>query len=200
MKDKTIILASSSPRRIEMLRRNGINPVIILPNIDESSHEQTQPNHLVMELAFKKAESVVPEAKQRFPNKNCLIIGADTIVYLETVIGKPKDKEDAFNILSKLRGKEHFVATGVAIIEIPSNLKKVFYEITKVRFKNYTDDDIHTYIDSKEPYDKAGGYAIQGIWGNNVEYISGDFNNVVGFPWNRIRKELYDKKNGWSCL
>jgi septum formation protein len=144
----------------------------------------------MMGLALKKALSVEARISSRLIEENSLIIGADTVVFLEKIIGKPKDKEEAYDILNHLRGREHFVATGVAILKAGTGEKKVFCETTKVFFKNYSDEDILSYIETDEPYDKAGGYAIQGAWGDRVDYIIGDRNNVVGFPWRRIKEEI----------
>lgn len=194
MKNYRIILASSSPRRIEILRQNQIEPIIIHPTAEESLDKGISPEDAVVELALRKAKSVLdlltldpPLQKIEDP---ILIIGADTIVYSDRIIGKPKNKEDAFNILKYLCGKEHFVATGVALLDLNTKREKTFYEITKVGFKKYKDDDILSYIETEEPYDKAGGYAIQGGWKDQIEYIEGDYNNVVGFPWDRIKTEI----------
>ncbi|GAB1476599.1 Maf family protein [Bacillota bacterium] len=190
MKNSTIVLASTSPRRIEILKKNGIEPVIIPPDGDESLSDGIEPQDAVTQLALKKARSVEPMVRERFPDSPVIIIAADTIVYLDGIIGKPRDKEDAYAILDRLRGKEHFVATGVAIIVTGTGSEKVFCELTRVGFRDYPDSEIYSYIDTEEPYDKAGGYAIQGGWGKNVAFIMGDYDNVVGFPWTRISQEL----------
>ena len=190
MEKYKLILASSSPRRIEMLRKNGIDPVIIPRDVDEDLPLNMDPKEAVMHLALKKARYVETIAIDRYSKEPSLVIGADTVVYLDRIIGKPKDREEAFAILDHLRGREHFVATGVAILKAGTGERKVFCDITKVFFKNYSDEDIRAYIDTEEPYDKAGGYAIQGAWGKMVTHIIGDFNNVMGFPWTRIKQEL----------
>lgn len=190
MKNYNIILASSSLRRIEMLREDGINPIIIKPEVDESIQVQMNMEDTVMFLALKKALSVESTLLNQTINGHCIIIGADTIVYSDRIIGKPETREEAFDILSELNGKSHLVATGVALIEPFSERRKVFCEITKVYFKKYSESDILTYINTDEPYDKAGGYAIQGAWGKYIDHIEGDFENVIGFPLNRIKKEI----------
>jgi len=189
-KDYKIVLASSSPRRIEILKIHGFDPIVIHPSTDENIREVNNPEDMVKELAFRKAKSVEAAVIARFSHEPCIIIGADTVVFLDDIIGKPKDRADAYRILHYLNGKEHYVATGVALLNTKTKAQKVFHEITKVGFKSYPDDDICAYIDTAEPYDKAGGYAIQGGWGKNIAYISGDYNNVVGFPWDRIKYEL----------
>jgi len=190
MKDYNIILASSSPRRIEILREEGINPIIIKPEVDENVDAQMNMEDTVMFLALKKAISVEITLLNQIVNKNSVIIGADTIVYSDRIIGKPETKKEAFNILSELNGKSHLVATGVALIEPFSERRKVFYETTRVYFKKYSKADILAYINTDEPYDKAGGYAIQGAWGKFIDHIEGDFENVIGFPITRIKDEL----------
>ncbi len=181
---KTLILASSSPRRIEILRKNGIEPVVVPPIVDETLPEVIEPHIAVMYLALKKGLSV---------EKSCppgIIIAADTIVYKDRIIGKPVDEEDAYEILMALDGEVHHVITGIALIETGKVDRKVFYVKTKVFFKNSGEKAIRKYLASGEAYDKAGGYAIQGDGGQFVDYIEGDFDNVVGFPWTRIREEL----------
>lgn len=192
-----IILASSSPRRQEILRANSIKHVVIPPVGEEIFPDWLKPEDAVMELARQKASSVQGKAAHNFKHKNYVIIGADTIVYSDHVIGKPKDRNDAFNILRGLRGRAHYVATGVALIKprhagnsTGAEIIKVFHEITKVFFKHYTDEDIERYISTKEPYDKAGAYAIQGGFAPYIDHIEGDYDNVVGFPWARIKKEM----------
>lgn len=190
MENYKIVLASSSPRRIEILKKNGIDPIIIPPDTDEALPINIDPKDAVMRLALKKAQCVEPAAIALCKKEPLLIIGADTIVFLERIIGKPKNREEAYKTLEHLRGREHFVATGVAILSAGTDKKRVFCETTRVCFKYYSDADIMAYIQTEEPYDKAGGYAIQGAWGEKVERISGDYDNVMGFPWARIKLEL----------
>ena len=189
MDKKQIILASSSPRRIKMLKENGINPMIISPDIDENLPEGLDLRQSVMFLALKKA-LYVENSFLETNDSNNIIIAADTIVYCDKIIGKPETKEEAFEILSFLRNKSHWVATGVAILRAGSNVRKAFYELTEVFFKDYKDEDIIEYINTSEPYDKAGGYAIQGSWGKYIDRIIGDLDNVIGFPWSRIEQEM----------
>ncbi len=190
MKEYNIILASSSPRRIEMLRKDGIHPIIIKPDVDESLQVPMNMEDTVLFLALKKALSVEITLLNQTIAKDSMIIAADTIVYTDRIIGKPETRKEAFEILKELNGKAHLVATGVALIEPFSERRKVFYETTKVTFKKYLDADILTYINTDEPYDKAGGYAIQGAWGKYVDHIEGDIENVIGFPLTRIKEEL----------
>jgi len=190
MKEYNIILASSSPRRIEMLKNNGIEPIIIKPEVDEALPVKMNMEDAVMFLAMKKALFVENSISNQSINKQSIIIGADTVVYFDRIIGKPENKEEAFNILKELNGKTHLVATGVSIIVPFSEQRKVFCEITKVFFKKYSEPDILEYINTDEPYDKAGGYAIQGNWSKYIDHIEGDFENVIGFPLKRIIDEI----------
>jgi len=190
MNEKQIILASSSPRRIEMMKENGINPIIIPPDVSENLPETIGPKDAVLFLALKKALAVEESAIQMGLTNGEIIIAADTVVFLDSIIGKPQNEKEAFKILKDLCGKMHFVMTGVAILKSGKSDREVFYETTKVFFKSYTDDQIIEYIHTNEPYDKAGGYAIQGAWGKYVDHIEGDYHNVIGFPWKRILNHL----------
>ncbi len=182
-----VVLASGSPRRIEILRRNGIEPNIIRPEVDETVPPGLTPEQAVMYLALKKALSV---EQQLSPQRDQWLIAADTIVYQETIMGKPQNEQEAWDMLRCLRGKEHRVITGVVLLCPKMPQRQVFAETTVVCFRNYDDRTIREYIDSGEVWDKAGAYAIQGSFGRQVERISGDFDNVVGLPWKRISKEL----------
>lgn len=191
MDKQQIILASSSPRRIEMMSENGITPIIIPANIDETIPRGAKMKDAVMYLALKKA-LFVEEKIIGLNYKNPVIIAADTVVYKNKIIGKPNDRKDAFNILWDLKGKTHYVTTGVCILQAKTPIRHCFCEVTKVFFKNYTEEELNAYLDTPEPYDKAGSYAIQGEFGKYVDHIEGDLNNVIGFPWNRIKIE-YNK-------
>ena len=192
MKQNTIILASTSPRRIEMVKKYGINPVMIAPCVDESIPSEMTMEQAVMYLALKKALSA--ENKWLRQRQNGLpdlpIIAADTVVYKNGIIGKPTDKSDAISILSLLKNTNHYVATGVAILYPGSTKREVFYEKTEVFFNDYSKEEILEYVATGEPFDKAGAYAIQGGWSKQVSHIVGDYDNVVGFPWGRIQNQL----------
>lgn len=182
---KNIILASSSPRRIEMMKKHGFDPEICPADIDETLPENIGMADAVMFLALKKALDVETRAP-----KGSLIIAADTVVYKDEILGKPENREDAWNMLTKIKNTSHEVATGVAIIEAGMPNRKVFYDVTKVFCKDYTDEELNAYLDTDEPYDKAGAYAIQGIFSKHIDRWEGSFDTVVGFPWERIEKEL----------
>lgn len=190
-KFNTIILASASPRRKEILREAGLEPLIVKPECDETLPGDIEMRDAVMFLALKKAlwvEQLLRSQDKRYDAP--LIVAADTIVYCNDIIGKPVDKADAYRILSMLRAREHFVATGVALIDPQSGLKRTFCEVTKVFFKDYTEEELRAYIDTEEPYDKAGGYAIQGTFSKYVDRIEGDLHNVIGLPLRRLLAEM----------
>ena len=189
--DSQIILASSSPRRIEMLKSQGIEPVIIPSAVDETLPFEMSMEQSVMYLAMKKALYVeriwIDRPGSEIP---AVIIAADTVVYKDGMIGKPENWADAVNTLRLLRNTSHFVATGVALVAPGLRKRCLFYDHTEVFFKDYSDKDIQKYLDTDEPWDKAGGYAIQGAWGKYVARIIGNQENVIGFPWTMIKKEL----------
>lgn len=184
---RKIILASSSPRRAEILENLGIAFDIIPSDYDEPKVNKS-PEELVCYYAKNKALNVACKSKE-----DDIIIAADTIVTIDdTIIGKPKSKEDAFNILSRLSGKEHNVITGIYIICSKAGLYHGDYEKTKVFFKNLSHREIWDYINTEEPMDKAGAYGIQGLGGLFVEKIEGNYYNVVGLPINKIYSVLRD--------
>lgn len=184
-----IILASASERRKELLERITKEFEIIVSEFDESNVlYNNRIEEYVEELAYKKAESVSYEC-----DENSLIIGCDTIVFHKgKILGKPKDKEEAFNMLISLSGDYHFVYTGVAIINNKSKEISKFNVSSKVLFSTLTEDEILSYIDSGEPMDKAGSYGIQGLGGVFVEEIQGCYYNIVGLPINKLHRMLKD--------
>lgn len=187
-----IILASSSPRRRELLSSLGVEFEIIPSNADEVFDKNLNVYENVEDLALKKAAEVSEKC-----NFDCMIIGSDTVVEIDgKVLGKPTDNEDAQNMLNLLSGREHQVITGVAIIlKSGNNIKKIkSHETTQVKFKKLSENDINKYIASGEPFDKAGAYAIQGFGVTMVEKINGCYTNVVGLPLfhlNKIIKEEF---------
>lgn len=191
---KRIILASSSPRRIEMMKNNGYEPEIIPAHVDETILIDMSCESAAMAMALKKAAYIaeqISEDEHSDRNDGAVIIAADTIVVFgKEIMGKPTDKEDAYRMLSKLRNNYHQVMTGVAIIDTTENLKTCFCDTTSVYFKDYTDEELLDYVKTSEPYDKAGGYAIQGTFGKYIDRFEGDYDNVVGFPWYRVKEYL----------
>jgi septum formation protein len=168
-----------------MLKENGYQPIIMAPKVDETLPEAISPQEGVMFLALKKAlwaEDLCQEGD--------LILAADTIVLLDQIIGKPLSQDEAYQILAQLNGKTHRVLTGVAIIKAKTSKRMAFYETTYVTFKKYSEKNIRDYIQTNEPYDKAGGYAIQGAFGKYVDHIQGDRDNVIGLPLKRVLDEI----------
>ena len=196
IKDKKIILASGSPRRIEMMRACGIEPLIMPADIEENLPKVHGMCETVMFLALKKAQDVagrlnsLPDCTEK-PDEGSIIIAADTIVYKDgEIMGKPADRDDAYRMLDKLRNDFHYVVTGVALLSYGRQLTRVFAEVTKVYFKDYPDSELESYLDTDEAYDKAGAYAIQGYFAKHIDHIEGSYENVIGFPWERIEKEI----------
>lgn len=184
-----LILASGSPRRRELMEQAGLQCEIITSRIQEKT-AKTRPEDIVMDLSRQKAEAVyskLPVVDTDVPYY--VVIGADTIVSCDgTVLGKPRDREDEINMLRLLQGRSHHVFTGVSILSETES--SVFYCDTEVFLTPISDREIEIYADSSEPYDKAGGYAIQGRFGVFVSEIRGDYNNVVGLPVSRLYHEL----------
>jgi septum formation protein len=189
-----IILASKSPRRKKILERFSRPFKIINSNFDESKvSKNIDPAKYCTKLASMKAESVCKNFYQE------LIIAADTIVVLNNLmIGKPKDKSDAFKILTKLSGNVHSVFTGVCLRSVKNNIDLTFSEHTKVTFRRLGKKEIEHYIDNYRPYDKAGSYGIQDASSVFVKHIEGCYDNVVGLPVSRLNKEL--KKHNINLL
>ena len=178
-----LVLASESPRRQELIQLLGLRAEIHPSGIAEDVTE-ADPSLLVQKLAFQKAEDV---AKQ-YP-KDYLVIGADTVVFFEDrILGKPKNEEDAYRMLSALSGRTHRVYTGVSLHF--QGKKMGFYEKTEVQFVRLTEREIWDYIESKEPMDKAGAYGIQGRFAPFVKGIAGDYYNVMGLPLARLYQAL----------
>jgi septum formation protein len=192
---KRIILASASPRRAQILKMHGIAAEIIPADVDEALPADTNPRIACMYNALKKAlyvEEMLTEGSvaDGHAKADAVIIAADTIVYNGNILGKPADDEDAFRMLSELRGCTHYVMTGTAVVAAGQKDKRVFCEITSVSFGDYSDDEIRSYIATGEPADKAGSYAIQGQWSSHITATEGDYFNVIGLPWERLRCEL----------
>jgi septum formation protein len=187
--EATIILASASPRRREILAAHGVTPVVIPADADETLPDDLlqKPAEAAMYLASLKARAVYETYHDSAP---ALILGADTIVYKDRIIGKPADEADAFAILSSLRDTQHSVITGVSLIDAATGAETVFYEETFVTFKDYPDEEIRRFVREEPPYDKSGSYAIQSSWSKNVAAIDGDVENVIGLPWAKISAYL----------
>ena len=172
-----IILASNSPRRRELLERIGItNFTVAAPNVDESVEPGLSPADMVEKLSLRKARAAVGHF-----GPDGLVLAADTVVALDgSVLGKPRDEDDAFAMLSALSGREHRVYTGVTVLRGDRAVTR--HEETAVTFRELSPDEIRGYIATGEPMDKAGAYGIQGIGALLVSGIRGDYCNVMGLP------------------
>ena len=176
-----IILASASPRRREILENTNVKFDVISSSIEELVLEGESPCQMVMRLAFEKGIDIASK------RKSDLVISADTIVVLDnTVLGKPKDEEEAKLMITNLSGRTHQVITGISLINLENNKKIIDYVISNVKFKNLSEDDINDYIRTKESLDKAGAYGIQGYGALLVEEIKGDYFNIVGLPISKL--------------
>ncbi len=191
-----LILASKSPRRKEILTKAGFKLQIHPSSIDENVDEVI-PEQKVAAIARKKGLDIF---QKHVNDEGAIILSADTIVVIEEeILGKPKDKDEARSMIKKLQGKTHFVYTAVFIKTF--NEENSFVEKTEVTVSPMTELEIEKYISSKEPYDKAGGYAIQGEFAQYIASISGDYYNVMGLPITKVKQALskYDLSQTTSC-
>lgn len=184
-----IILASASPRRRELLEQVNISFEVIKSNVEELI-SKTLPGDIVMELSQQKAMDVADKL-----DEEALVIGSDTIVAVDNnILGKPKDRKEAYDMISLIQGRTHQVYTGVTVVKASPNedsqVLVSFADLTEVEVYPMTEEQINAYIDTPEPYDKAGAYGIQGIFGRHVKGINGDYNTVVGLPVARLYNEL----------
>lgn len=178
-----IILASASPRRCELMGIITDNFEIITADVDETIEDGTSPEKAVMQLSLKKAEAVSEKYRGR------TVIGADTVVVCDgRILGKPENRENACEMLKMLSGRTHFVLTGVTITD--GEKADTFFVSSDVTFFEMTDREILSYVESGEPDDKAGAYAIQGKGSLFVEKINGDYFNIVGFPVSEVNRHL----------
>jgi len=172
-----IILASTSPRRKQVLSLTGLKFKIVSPDYEEDMTLKLAPRKLAAHLSMGKAESVATK------NKNAIIIAADTfLVYGKKVLGKPKDKKDAVAMLRMLSGKKHSILTGIALLWPVKRKRYSAVVETKVLFKRLTPKTIHGYLSTAHWQDKAGSYAVQELGGIFISKIEGEFSNVVGLP------------------
>ncbi|MBE7010369.1 MAG: septum formation inhibitor Maf [Ruminococcaceae bacterium] len=177
--DKTsVVLASGSPRRRELLKQIGLDFTVMVSQADETIPEAMDPKLAVQTLSLLKAADVAQKAE-----KDALIIAADTIVVYENeILTKPKDEQDAVRMLSRLSGKTHSVLTGVTVLRRKDGKSISLTEETFVTFKDLQEQEILSYVKTGEPGDKAGAYGVQGLGGLFIEKIEGDYYNVVGLP------------------
>lgn len=181
---KDIVLASKSPRRQQLLKDLGLNFAVVIKEVEEVYPSNLKKQEVALYLSKLKADAFLPDLKE-----NQLVITSDTIVCLDDkIIGKPKDRDDAFNMLSDLSGKMHEVVTAVTLTSAEKQVS--FYVTTQVYFKTLSNFEIDYYINHYKPFDKAGSYGIQEWIGYiGIEKIVGSYFNVMGLPV----KELYDE-------
>lgn len=178
---QTLILASSSPRRQELIRSLGLPYIIRVSDADETVEGEITPSEMVEMLSLRKAATV--REQLRSSGEQGVIIGSDTIVVFDgKVLGKPADEQDSFRMLKWLQGATHQVYSGIACVDAATGKQAVAHRITQVRMKPLSDEQIWRYIATGEPKDKAGSYAIQGLGATIVDSIEGDYFNVVGLP------------------
>ena len=178
-----LILASQSPRRLELLQQITDQFEVVPSSVEEKLDYGLRPEENVRLLARAKAENVA----KNYPE--CWVIGADTLVALhQEILGKPVDVSDAHRILSRLSGKEHRVMTGVCVVSPKKTLDTAV--TSNVRFKSLTDEEISNYIQTGEPMDKAGAYAIQGKGNFMIREFSGSKSNIIGLPIDELKTLL----------
>lgn len=182
---RKFILASSSPRRAEILTKEKVEFEIKIPHNYKEQNIFSDPVSHVLELSKRKAQSVADEVMDG------IILGADTIVVLDgEILGKPKDKDEALFFLKKLSGRLHQVYTGVTLINKFTGEMISDYDLTEVKFNQLNEEKILNYIATGEPMDKAGAYGIQGMGSFLVDHIEGSLNNVIGLPTEKLREML----------
>jgi septum formation protein len=182
---KTIILASASPRRKELLKKIGLKFRVDPSNYEENISCELEPHELAKSLSLEKAKLVAKN------HKNTLVIAADTFIVLEgKILGKPRTESEAKEMLETISGTQHSVITGFTIIDAENNKALSRSVETKVYIRRLSSNEIDAYVESKEPLDKAGAYAIQGLGSVIVEKIEGDYFNVIGLPLSALTESL----------
>lgn len=189
MEKKSIILASGSPRRKELLLQIGIAPEIIVSHVEEKITSDV-PAKVVMSLAEQKAVDVAKDMPE-----GTVILGSDTVVAADgKILGKPKSHEEAYEMIRSLAGRSHQVYTGVCIVKKGTAGGKdtvvSFYDETDVQVSGMTEAEIREYADSEEPMDKAGAYAVQGFFARYIEGLRGSYANVMGLPVHLVYRKL----------
>ncbi len=183
---RKIVLASSSPRRKDLLEHIGLSFDIVSSDFNESSVVEKTPKKTVEKLSLEKAMAIAPKYK------DAVIIGADTIVVLkDKILGKPKDKKDAKHTLKMLSGTTHSIITAFTLIDTKTGRTITRSVASRVTMRKISDKQIDNYIKTGEPMDKAGSYAVQGYGSLLIERIEGNYFGIVGLPLNILRNELY---------
>ena len=190
-----LILASSSPRRAEVVRNAGIDFEVRHADIDETRRDGEPVHDYVKRLALEKARAAIDLETSA---KDFIVVGADTVVVnREEILLKPDSPDDARRMLRQLSGGVHKVHTGLALIRMPQRTERVIEEVTNVHFAKLSDAEIDDYIATGEPFDKAGAYGIQSLGGRYVTRVEGCYFNVMGMPLARLWATL--KEFGWSA-
>jgi len=194
-KKPKLVLASSSPRRAEILRGAGLKFEVHAAHVDESLRPREAARSYVARLANAKARHVAEKLKRK--GARAIVIGADTgVIAAGKILGKPSDVRDARRMLRTLSGRTHAVLTGISLIEVPGGAESHHVEATKVRFAKLSAKEIDDYIATGEPFGKAGAYAIQGIAGRYITRLDGCYFNVVGLPLSALWEML--RRIGWD--
>lgn len=188
-----LILASQSPRRRELIKKITENVDFLTTDVDETiDWEPDSPQEVALYLAKLKALAAY-NALTEDQKKDAIVVGSDTIVTLNNrIYGKPENREEAYEMLSELSGNTHSVITGVCLVKDDQGqpVLEQFTDETRVRFRPLTEEEINAYIDSGDPFDKAGAYGIQNLPEGYIPEIEGDYYNVVGLPVERLREKL----------
>lgn len=200
---KEIILASASPRRSELLKQLSLDFKVLPSDVEESIDLDLDPGEIAEKLSYDKAFSVAKQISEGSISKSeddfsCLVIGADTIVVKDGIMGKPQSEKEAYDMLKSLSGQWHEVITGITVVDVRTLEFIKGNEKTRVKMRELTDRIIYSYMNTGEPFDKAGAYGIQGMGAVLVEKIEGCYFNVVGLPIGRL--SLILEKFGVSVL
>jgi septum formation protein len=183
-----LLLASSSPRRKMLLENLGFNLKIVSPEIDEAPLPGEAPRDLVFRLSQKKARTVSVDS-------DLIVLAADTVVVCQNqLLGKPKGRDEAKQFLKKLSGKSHQVLTGYTILKDKYQFSHIV--TTQVFFRSLKEYEIDAYVLTREPYDKAGGYAVQGSAAAFIDSIEGSFTNIIGLPMKEVLESLEQISHG----
>ena len=189
MNNIKIILASASPRRKELLEQIGVDFEIAVSD-KETEIDCMDPVEACRKQAYDKALDIVEKSRLKYGDKDFVVISADTIVAIDTkILGKPKDKSEARQMLETISGRKHRVYTAVYVYNSLKDSYESFVEDTPVEVARLSSEEIEDYLEKKEPYDKAGAYAIQGYFSRYIVGIEGDYYNVMGLPVGRLYRE-----------
>lgn len=193
MNNIKIILASASPRRKELLEQIGVGFEIAVSD-KETAIDGGDSVEACRTQAYNKAVDIVEKSKLKYGDKDFAVISADTIVAIDKkILGKPKDKSDARKMLETLSGRKHRVYTAVCVYNSLKDSYESFVEDTSVEVASLSSEEIEDYLEKKEPYDKAGAYAIQGYFSRYIVGIEGDYYNVMGLPVGRLYRDYLKK-------